>query len=212
MSRKLQEKQDRRLADKRRREAARRASRRSNLVTVAVGVVVALVVAAFIYQDRRAEEAPVGVSSAAANCSPVETHPEEGQDHVPDGTSVDYATTPPTSGNHYQDPADPGFFASPVPEETLVHNLEHGQIVIWYRPDAPESTLDDLGGIVDQQPVATLAVPYDAVEDPYTFTLTAWGASMSCEAVSQDAIDRFRARFQGRGPEQVGIPPFEASD
>jgi hypothetical protein len=46
MSRKLQEKQDRRLADKRRRDAARRASRRGNLITVAVGVVVDADVAA----------------------------------------------------------------------------------------------------------------------------------------------------------------------
>ena len=208
MSRKLQEKQDRRLAEKHRREAQRRAARRGNLITIAVAVVVAAVVGVSIFLARAEEDAPVGGAAAAAGCTDVATHPSEGRQHVDDGTDVGYETSPPTSGNHYENYADPGFYPDPVPEEALVHNLEHGQIVIWYRPDAPQDVLADIESLVEQQPVATLAAPYEDLDEPYNFALTAWGASMPCERVSQDVVDRFRARFQGRGPENVGVPTF----
>jgi hypothetical protein len=208
VSKKLQAKQERRVAEERRRAAARRASRRGNLVTVAIALVIVAVVVGLILMDRRAAEAPVGGDPAAANCADIETHEPQGREHVQPGTAVDYQTTPPTSGPHYPSPADPGFYSQPVPEGTLVHNLEHGQIVIWYHPEAPREVRDQLGSLVEQEPIATLAAPYDNLPDPYNLAFTAWGASQMCEGIAQDAVDGFRARFQGRGPENVGIPPF----
>jgi Protein of unknown function (DUF3105) len=210
VSKKLQDKRERRLAEQRRREAQRKAARRGNLVTVAVVVVVVAVVAGVVIQQRLAESAPVGVAAGEAGCTPIETHEIEGNQHVDEGTEVDYQTTPPSSGNHYETPADPGFYSSEVPAETLVHNLEHGQIVFWYRPDAPQEVADDLERIVGDGGVALLAVPSAEVPDGANFAMSAWGATQACERVSQVVIDRFRERYQGNGPEQVGVPTFEA--
>jgi hypothetical protein len=212
MSKKLEAKQERRLAEERRRAAQRRASRRGNLLTVAVAVVIVALVVGLILFDRRESEAPVGASAAAANCTDIETHEPEGRQHVDPGTVVDYGTTPPTSGSHYPSPADPGFYPEPVEEGTLVHNLEHGQIVIWYDPQAPAEVRDQIETLVEQEPIATVAAPYDNLPDPYTFALTAWEASQMCEGVAQATVDEFRSRFQGRGPENVGVPPFTPSE
>ena len=58
--------------------------------------------------------------------------------------------TPPDSGSHYANPAPftKHFYAEAdrPAVETLVHNLEHGYTVVWYRADAPEQG--------DQQPAA----------------------------------------------------------
>ena len=209
MSKKLQAKQERRRAEERRREAQRKAARKGNLMTAGIIAVVVIAVAAVLAPEFLGRgEAEVGGDPGAAGCTPIETHPIEGNDHVEEGTQVHYDTTPPTSGDHYATPADPGFYSSDLPDETLVHNLEHGQIVIWYRPDAPQQVIKDIESVVEQQSVATIGVPYDKVPDDYNFTMTAWGASQSCDRVSQEVIDRFRTRFQGRGPEQVGVPTF----
>ena len=58
----------------------------------------------------------------------------EGQQHL---SSVDqehaaYKTDPPTSGAHYIQPAAWGTSESEIPDEQLVHNLEHGGVVITY--------------------------------------------------------------------------------
>jgi hypothetical protein len=215
MSRKLQQKQDRRRAEQKRREAQRRAARRSNLITIGIIAVVAVaVVAGILFETNSGDDnapANVGVSASAAGCADVETSAaEDSRDHVPDGTNVDYKTDPPTSGNHYANPADPAFYPAPVEPERLVHNLEHGQIVIWYSPDAPGKVKDELESIQQQEPGATTVSPYEGIDDPYNFALTAWvaepqaqGVIERCEQVSQDVVDDFRRQYQGRGPEQL---------
>jgi Protein of unknown function (DUF3105) len=212
MSRKLEEKRDRRAAEEQRRAREKAGARRRNLITTGIAVVVLIGVVALIRNEQTAASGPVGVAASEAGCGDIETfdevsrkHLDQGQEHGP------YNSDPPTSGPHYATPADPGFYTSPLEPEQLVHNLEHGQIVIWYRPDAPQETIDQIEAVIEREPpqqeLALLAAPYDGVEDS-SFVLTAWTASQSCASVSQQIVDDFRARFQGRGPEAL-TPPFQ---
>jgi hypothetical protein len=218
VSRKLEEKQRRRAAEERRRKEQQRAARRRNLVTTLVIVVVATVVVALIVNERRTESAPVGVGEEAANCTDIETFEDEGNKHVADGVTVQYGTTPPTSGDHYSQPAEAGFYppatAAQIPDERFVHNFEHGQIVIWYQPGVPASVREDLQTYIERQSgnqsLALLGVPYDPAPAP--IVLTAWGAMQRCDAVSEEVIDAFREQYQNKGLEQVGVPNFRAED
>jgi uncharacterized protein DUF3105 len=220
VSKKLQEKQRRRLAEQARRAQQQKAARRSNMLTAGIAIVVVVAVAALIVNDRQASSTPVpaGVAADAAGCGEVRDFPEVSREHIEVGQQHEaYNSSPPTSGPHYQVPADPGFYPSPLPPEQLVHNLEHGQIVIWYRPDAPEGTIEGLQALVEQANARAqasgfveplLASPYDDIAGDSNLVLTAWTRLRSCVSYSREAIDRFRAQFQGRGPEQVGVPPF----
>jgi hypothetical protein len=215
VSKKLQQKQERRRAEEARKAAQRRAHRRSNLLTIGVAAVVgALVVGGIVYQRSQGEGGvpdKVGVSEAAAGCSAVREHEEQPADHIAVGEQhPPYSSDPPTSGPHFEQPAVAQFYSEPLPPEQVVHNLEHGQIVIWYSTDAPEGVVDNIQTVVRQEPTATLAVPYPGVPEDKTFVLTAWGASMACEQVSQVAVNEFRTTYQGKGPERIpGIPTFE---
>ncbi len=59
---------------------------------------------------------------------PIQTarHIDLGQSHEP------YSSDPPTSGPHYAQPAQAGFYSEAQPDEQLVHNLEHGYVILWY--------------------------------------------------------------------------------
>jgi hypothetical protein len=232
VSKKLQEKQRKRLAEQARRAQARRASRHSNLLTAGIAAVVIAVVAALMIVDSRETagvRAPAGVAAAAAGCTEVEDFKEGSQEHIDLGAQhEDYNSTPPTSGPHYGTPADPGFYPSPLPPEQLVHNLEHGQIVIWYRPDAGAETVEGLEALVKEANREAelqgslpplLAAPYEGVPGDYGYALTAWthlpgpapgrGHLRSCSRYSREAVNDFRAEFQGRGPESAGVLPFQ---
>lgn len=63
--------------------------------------------------------------------------PDEGQQHVAEGTPATYGHYPPTSGPHWPVWARWGMYAQEVPAEAWVHNLEHGGVVILYRCDTP---------------------------------------------------------------------------
>ena len=197
----------------------RRAQRRRNLVTTAIAIVVAAGVVWSLSStganDGNGNVAPVNPDMTAeeAGCGDVESAEPQEAEHIAEGAEHEpYNTNPPTSGPHYGSPLAPigtGFYSEPVEAEKVIHNLEHGQIVIYYNPDAPEDTVDDIVTLTKQEPEATVAVPYDDIEAPSQLVLAAWANLQECVQVAQEVVDEFRADFQGRGPEQVGIPTFE---
>ena len=214
VSKKLEQKQARREAEERRAAEQRKAAMRRNVITIGTALVVAVIVIAAIVMQRQSGDGPgapdnVGVAAAQAGCEDIETFDELEATHIQAGEEHEaYNSSPPTSGPHYEIPSDTGFFESAIEAEQVVHNLEHGQIVIWYSPDAPSETLTDIENLVDQEPQATVAVPYTDIESPYTFVLTGWTAAQRCEQVSQEVVDDFRREYQGMGPEKI-TPPFE---
>ena len=220
MSKKLEQKQQRRLAEERKKEEAKREQRKKNLVTVLIAFVVIGLVSALVISDRQKASGPVGVAAEEANCGPKEDSEAPEANHVAEGTPVKYETNPPTVGPHAGSPGPTGFFDVPQEAEHLIHNMEHGQIVLWYDPAAPQQVKDDLKAVVEKQTATTVATPYEGLEE-YNFYMTAWnkapdapedsagtGYLQGCDLVSEDVINDFRREHQGRSPEPA-TPRFD---
>ena len=219
MSKKLEQKQQRREAEERRKQEAKREQTKKNMITLGIAVVVIALVAALVISDRKAAEGPVGVAAEEAGCTDKEEFESLAGQHIDEGAPhEEYNSNPPTSGPHYEIASDVGFFTTPIEPERVVHNLEHGMIVIWYDPEAPQAVKDDIEALVEQEPLATVATPYDGLDR--NFYLSAWNHSpadeasegtsylLGCDAVAQKVVDDFRRDHQGKGPERIA-PPFE---
>ncbi|MDQ3941441.1 MAG: DUF3105 domain-containing protein [Actinomycetota bacterium] len=148
------------------------------------------------------------VAPSEAGCGPIERFENQGQQHIrPGAPHPPYNSDPPTSGPHHATPAETGFYQEPLAPETLVHNLEHGQIVIWYNPDAEGIVPRQVQALVEQEPIATVGAPYSGLDPDVGLVLTAWQRARACAVGSQQVVDDFRRRFQGRAPEPL-TPPF----
>lgn len=174
-------------------------------------IVISFVIAALIGLSLRSgtsepkdDGGAFGAAMSEAGCEDVESFEDEGADHVENGTEVDYSTVIPTSGTHWQAPAEAGFYEEPIPVAQLVHNLEHGQVIIYYQ-DVADADLAELGDYVVGNG-ALVAVPApEGADSPITFV--AWTKLQGCERLSSEALDGFREQFQGRGPEPI-TPPY----
>lgn len=139
--------------------ARKKEQRRRSLGLLALCVVLALALLSYpvylLVEDSNARNATIsdiGTSIADAGCDPVTENAATGnQDHVAEGTPITYAETPPNSGRHYPSSAP---FARHFYAEAdrpalgnLVHNLEHGYTVVWYRASAPQDQIDALNDI-----------------------------------------------------------------
>jgi uncharacterized protein DUF3105 len=221
VSKKLQEKQRRRLAEEKKKQEQRRAQRRRNLITIVVAIIVTVGVVWLILDESTTGpkkgdgniDAPFGVSEEKAACEDVESAEPQKADHIElNADHPAYNTNPPTSGAHYAAPLAPidtGFYTNEIEPEKVLHNLEHGMIAIWYNPDAPDEVKQAVEDAVAEVPDATLAVPWDDIDSPNQIVITAWSKLQRCEDVSKDVLDDFRVLYQGKGPENVGIPTFE---
>lgn len=181
---------------KRRRGAPPKKSQSSRpLLFGAAAIVLVLIAAVWINSARS------GLSPALAQR--VETFPSEGAAHVPTGTKVTYRTDPPTSGPHYASPAPPGFYERALPDEVLVHNLEHGHVIIHYTPGTLTQEEDDyittLTLSYTNPWAAVVAVPREGME--HRFILTAWRKMLRLDSLDKELVDGFIDAFIGRGPE-----------
>jgi hypothetical protein len=153
-------------------------------------------------------------SSEQANCELRVNLPDEGATHVADNQPVQYETTPPTSGNHNPVPISDGAFTTPVTTDTSqkpnvrneVHAMEHGRVLIHYKPTLPEDQQLALKGVFDQDPGGMLLFPDPDM--PYDVAVTAWRNMVVCptyDPLVLDVVQNFRDTYRGNGPEQ-GIP------
>ena len=56
-------------------------------------------------------------------------------------TPVTWTTFPPASGEHWRTPAIWGFYRAALNPRQVVHNEEHGGVILWWGPQTPASTV-----------------------------------------------------------------------
>ncbi|MDQ4041327.1 MAG: DUF3105 domain-containing protein, partial [Actinomycetota bacterium] len=128
---------------------------------------------------------------------------------------VNYPQNPPVFGPHNPTAATDGNYVGQgtVDREQLVHSMEHGRVIVWYRPDTPRRRVSQLETLfyepITGRPPAykQLLVGDDAI--PGAVAATAWGQQMVCRTFTDktfDALRTFRARNVDKGPENI---PFQ---
>ena len=120
-----------------------------------------------------------------------------------------YSTVPPTSGRHWDTWAACGFYSYPLPDELLVHNLEHGNIIVSYNL-ADDAEVDALRRAVASIPLAAefaVVRRYPALPEGMV-ALAAWGVLDRMMGVDARRITRFFDDYPGNtGPEfPNGLP------
>ncbi len=126
----------------------------------------------------------------------------ENRGHLPLGQEVNYATPTPASGPHSPRDVEPGFYDALPSRTLLVHNLEHGDVVIYYDRPGPEvlATLRRWARRFDQPFQGLVVVPLEGLGAKVV--LTAWGQHLELSPFDPELAAAFIDRYRGRGPER----------
>jgi hypothetical protein len=182
--------------------AARRRRSIRNKALLAGAVAVAIFAVGLVIQSDRRERDQQAAQFTTASCQFDRDSDDDagsGRNHVPNPT---YEVNPPAGGDHTPQAAGAGIFtAENAPADgPTVHALEHGYIVLWYRPDLDESSLTMLRDLAQKHAKDVLVVPR-AMEVPVA--ATAWHARVLCGAVETSTLELFITEFANGGPEKV---------
>jgi hypothetical protein len=152
-------------------------------------------------------------AAAAAGCK-LSTVKATSREHTTSlSKRVKYSTNPPTSGKHYQIPAQDGIYGDAPQDEELVHAQEHGRVIFWVKPSAPKDVRANIRALVEDDPYQMFLVPREKM--PYEVAATAWDADpapngtgelMTCAKVDDktyDALAAFRDDHRSQGPEPI---------
>jgi hypothetical protein len=224
MAHRQEEKEQRKRERLERERAAEAAAKRKRLLQIGGGVVVAAVVAAGVVlavaggesdTSKSVNDAALKRAAAAAGCV-YRSFPDEGQAHLASQTATfdDYKTNPPTSGTHRPPPAAPDGLYPPGNEpdpENWVHTLEHGRVVLMYKPGASPQTVAALQRlfaepVLDSGKSYHMALMRNNTKMPFEGAAVAWRHYVACKDVGPEQIAtmrKFRDRFIDKGPEFV---------
>ena len=114
-----------------------------------------------------------------------------------------YTVNPPSGGDHLARAAPTGVFTGPnvPPDGAIVHSLEHGYVVIWYRPDLPTDQVATVRAVRDKYPRDTLVV--ERKDMPVPVAATAWKQRLLCQRADADDLGDFVAKARNKAPEKV---------
>ncbi len=123
---------------------------------------------------------------------------DQGQQHIAVGaTHPEYNSNPPTSGWHYAQSANWGVYQTELPDEQLIHNLEHGGIWISYKDidDAAKTALEKIAESRSKVVVAPRA------KNDAPIVLASWGRLQKFQTLDEQGILNFIKANSNKSPE-----------
>jgi hypothetical protein len=140
---------------------------------------------------------------------------DAGQAHITDGTQGSgYTSVPATSGPHWSAADSPGpwgVYTNAQPQERLLHNMEHGGIVIWYQPALLSAEdVATLTAFVQQQITTeqfkVILTPWSGADFGHPIAVTAWHWLLYLDTADLDQVRTFIGAHYGDAPESAGGP------
>jgi len=130
----------------------------------------------------------------------------QGREHIDIGAEhPEYNSNPPSSGWHYSNPARTGFYDKQIADETLIHNLEHGEIWISYHPRVSDEVKNQLKDLANRYVIVT---PRE--ENETDIAVVSWtrvdAFNTNINEISESDIKRikdFIKRYDNKGPENL---------
>ena len=165
--------------------------------------------------DAQAAQAALEDAGCTLQAVPAQANAGDHSDVRSPGETLEWNTTPPTSGPHYGESAVWGAYTEPLEQARVVHNLEHGGVYVQYGSDVPAATVEELRGFYDEHEAGTLLAPLPELRD--RIALGAWvteedgigessdrgrGYLALCTSFDEDAFAAFFDAFQFKGPER----------
>lgn len=128
---------------------------------------------------------------------------DQGREHVGANHEHIYNSNPPTSGWHFPRPEEWGIYKEELPDETLIHNLEHGGIWISYKPDISEDIRKKLESFYEKFGRKIIITP--RAKNDSDIALAAWNRldKFSISEYSDERVEKFIKAFRNKGPEFV---------
>ena len=129
---------------------------------------------------------------------------DEGAQHVArNATHLAYKSNPPTSGPHWAGTAGPGIKTEPVADELILHSMEHGAAVLWYKNDLPQEDINRIKNAFQDASGKKIMLPRENLD--VAIALTSWGYLLKLDTIDETKIKEFIEINNDRAPEKAPI-------
>lgn len=137
---------------------------------------------------------------------------DDGRGHVTVGAQGGpYSSVPATSGTHWDTPGQWRVYTvdAPAIEDQMVHNLEHGGVVVWYQPAQLDAAgITALENWVRQQEQTerykVIVSPWTGQDFGHPVAVTSWDWLLYLDSADVNSVQQFFDAHYGDAPEPLG--------
>ena len=206
-------------AERRQRSESRKKRRRTFFITggsvLALVFILSLTLGPGLASNNNAANTTHQGGEGSINTGgPVPLDADDGRTHISPSTGGSgYTFRPATSGQHWfsadtpagvPSPARWGIYDEPLPDEVLIHNLEHGGIGLHYDcPDGCDDLIAQLEDLVPRNRAQFIMSPYSGIDGGAKIAITAWRHHIFTDVFDKQQILDFIDAYQDRAPESV---------
>lgn len=170
---------------------------------VFITIIAVLVMGMFGYVAAKKKDAPPepprpGVEQA-----------DKGRKHVAAGAAKYGGPEPPTSGDHTTHIPWQAYDQE-VPDENIIHNMEHGGVYISYQPDLPADQIAKIKGLFSKPFSNEKFTPTKAVVAPRStngspIIMSSWNRNMKFESFDEAKMMEYYLRNVAKAPEGTAM-------
>lgn len=129
---------------------------------------------------------------------------DEGAEHVSrNEPHPAYKSNPPTSGWHWEGVAGPGVKNEIVPDELVLHSMEHGAAVVWYKEGLEQSEVEKIKIAFNNSSGKKIMLARKDLDVPVA--LTSWNYLLKLDTIDGEKIKEFIETNNDRAPEKAPI-------
>lgn len=131
-------------------------------------------------------------------------YPIQPAEHIQAGeTHPSYNSNPPTSGWMYNETAGPGIKSAPVADENLMHSMEHGAVILYYKDTLSKADVEKITQAFNSASGKSIMTPRKNLDVPVA--LTSWGRLLKLKKIDRAKIKEFIETNYDRAPEKMAI-------
>ena len=108
---------------------------------------------------------------------------------------VDYDLRPPAGGMHNPVWWNCGFYDEALPDEHVVHDLEHGAVWLAYAPDLDAADVEVIHDLARAN-AKVIAAPYPSLAEGEAVVATAWARQLRLDDVDDPRLAEFVEQYQ----------------
>lgn len=166
-------------------------SMKGNFTKLAIFATVVIVIGGLIFIFTRPVKEKLQVG---------ETIAEQGASHIDQGSDHPlYNSNPPTSGPHWSSPAECKIYTKEIPDESVLHSLEHGAVWVSYKDKDNKKLAQKLTDLINSESGKLVLSPRS--KNDSVIAVASWGRLMKLEEFDGGKISEFIDANKNQSPE-----------
>jgi len=155
-----------------------------------IGVTILLLLFAYISSNKAKQNEQQAIDDLFEKeiVLDVQEFKDQGTEHISEPGNFEYNSNPPTSGPHYAQAPEWGFYPKPIDDESALHAVEHGGVWVSYN-NLNQDEIDILKEFTDTNAQSVIVTPRP--ENNTRISAVAWTKLVKFDDVDVDALQKF---------------------